>query len=83
MGRYRKNVAGKSVTIEAEVDIDIDEYLAYATDEMLLEEIAKRKLDLTSDVQLNLEQKINLLTQGLSITQSYEIQEAIKSILKV
>jgi hypothetical protein len=81
--KKRKNwKEGRSVTIECEAEIWVDEHLEYATTEALLEELSDRDIDFTDDIDISTEDAIKLLTNRLSITQSAKLETIIKSVLE-
>jgi hypothetical protein len=72
---------GRDVTIEAEVDVCIDEYLEYATTECLLEELAERKIDLTGTIKVDSDVITKLICKNLSIVDATHLTIIINKFL--
>lgn len=68
-------------SIEVDVDIEVDEYLGYATDEALLEEMSQRGLLSQVNSSNGAESILDILCSKYTLTQSLQVREAITKIL--
>ncbi len=78
---WQKRKQGKMATIETEAEIDVEEYLEYATTVALIEELEERDWNF-EDLDIDRKTLINMLCNGLSITQADKVKTVIKAILE-